>query len=315
MAKRTTPAQPEDRELTRAEIHLAMRRLQRRVSDVEAFDPTKVRSQQDPNIRALEAAIKETLAEIFGPNSRTYRSYSAAAALDTAGINMNGTPLHEVIEGLVHGKERSLVLLQQAIRSFEEKLEDLTGETDTGFIFAEPSRPSFSGAEARAEAGGFNIQGGDASFTVRRAATTIVTAVRSNQAALQLAALSLLASLDAKLEQLRADRSNSDDPAQYEDLKRRVEEFLAASSSNDEAPIVATTLSLADGLRAWWTKDHSGICNRAFNIGLFAGGLSICAAAGALGPVSVVTVGTLIAGKNIAKALEACVKLLKSDGQ
>jgi hypothetical protein len=141
----------------------------------------------------------------------------------------------------------------------------------------------------------------------------IVTAVRTNQAALQLSALSLLASLDAKLEQMRAERSNSEDPAQYEDLKRRVEEFLAANSSTHEAPIVATTLSLADGLRSWWTKDHSSICNKALNISLFAGGLSICAAAGALGPIGVVTVGTLIAGKDIPSALEACVKILRRD--
>jgi hypothetical protein len=124
MAKGMEPSRPAEKEYSLAEIHLAMRRLQRRASDVEAFDPTKVRSQQDPNIRALEAAIKETLAEIFGANSRTYRSYAAAAALDSAGINMNGTPLHEVIEGLVRGKERSLVLLRGAIRLLEEKIED-----------------------------------------------------------------------------------------------------------------------------------------------------------------------------------------------
>jgi hypothetical protein len=165
-----------------------------------------------------------------------------------------------------------------------------------------------------AEAGYYKLRGGEASFTVHRASATVIgTAVRTNQLALQLAALSLLASLDAKLELLRTERSNSEDPAQYEDLKRRVEEFLAACAANNDAPIVATTLSLADGLRGWWTKDHANICNRAFNIGLFAGGLSICAAAGALGPISVVTVGTLIAGKNISGALEACAKLLKRD--
>jgi hypothetical protein len=130
---------------------------------------------------------------------------------------------------------------------------------------------------------------------------------------LQLAALSLLASLDAKLEQMRSERSNSEDPAQYEDLKRRVEEFLAASSSNDDVPIVETSFSLADGLRDWWNKDHVNICKKALNMGLFAGGLSICAAAGVLGPLSVVTVGTLIAGKNFSGALDACAKLLKRD--
>lgn len=165
-----------------------------------------------------------------------------------------------------------------------------------------------------AGAGQYNVTGGNAGFIVRGApATMILSAVRTNQTALRLSAISLLALLDAKIEQLREARSNSEDAAQYEDLKRRVEEFLAASASAADEPIVSTTLSIADGLRAWWTKDHAGICNKAFNIGLFAGGLSLCAAAGALGPASIITVGTLIAGKDIPAALEACVKLLKGD--
>jgi hypothetical protein len=140
--------------------------------------------------------------------------------------------------------------------------------------------------------------------------TTIGKAVLGNKAALQLAAFSLRASLDARLEQIRVDRLNSEDPTQYEDLRRRVDEFLVASISGAEAPIVATTLSLADGLRNWWNEDHSSICNKLLNIGLFAGGLTICGLAGALGPVSVPIVATLIGGKDVASALESCVKLL-----
>jgi hypothetical protein len=159
--------------------------------------------------------------------------------------------------------------------------------------------------------GQFNVTGNDAALTVTRAPTTVIgKAVLSNKVALQLAALSLRASLDAKLEQMRADRSNSEDPAQYEDLRRRVDEFLIASMSNDETPVVATTLSLADGLRNWWTRDHSSICNRVLNMGLFAGGLAICGMAGALGPVSVPIVATLIGGKDVASSLESCVKML-----
>jgi hypothetical protein len=85
---------------------------------------------------------------------------------------------------------------------------------------------------------------------------------------------------------------------------------LIASMADDEDPIIATTLSLADGLRNWWTADHSIICNKALNIGLFAGGLAICGLAGALGPVSVPIVASLIGGKNVVSALESCVKLL-----
>jgi hypothetical protein len=37
---------------------------------------------------------------------------------------MNGTPHREVIEGLVHGKERAIELLRTAIRFFEETMQD-----------------------------------------------------------------------------------------------------------------------------------------------------------------------------------------------
>ena len=151
----------------------------------------------------------------------------------------------------------------------------------------------------------------EAGRTVR--VTVIGRSVLNNQTALQLSALALLNSLDAKLAQLRDARSNSEDPATYEDLKRRVEDFLAGCSAAEEAPAVKSTLSLADGLKNWWANDHISICNKALNLGLFSGGLAICSLAGALGTPSVVTIGTLIAGKDIPDALAACVKLLKGD--
>lgn len=162
-----------------------------------------------------------------------------------------------------------------------------------------------------AEAGQYRLEGQASTLTISRTPITVIgKAVRNNKVGVQFAALALRSSLDAKLEQMRADRSNSDDPALYENLKRRVDDFLIASESDDEEPAVAATLSLSEGLRNWWTTEHSSICNKTLNMGLFAGGLAICALAGALGPVGVVTVGTLIGGKDVASALESCVKML-----
>jgi hypothetical protein len=118
------PEEPEEMLWTPESIRGAIRKLRRRLSDVEAFDPQKVTRQFDPQVTALETSIRETLADVFRPNSRSYRNYQSAASLDTAGINMNGTPLHRVIEGLVRGKERSITLINGAIRFFEEKMED-----------------------------------------------------------------------------------------------------------------------------------------------------------------------------------------------
>jgi hypothetical protein len=124
MARRSSPQPPAEVELTAAQMRSAISRFQRRIGDLEAFDPQAVPTRSDPSIAALEASIDEALSETFGHGAHAYRRYSPAAELDTAGINMNGTSHHEVVEGLVHGKDRAMVLLKQAIRSFEEKLGD-----------------------------------------------------------------------------------------------------------------------------------------------------------------------------------------------
>ena len=123
MKKPVLPA-PRTVELSEPQIRAAIERFQRRIREVEDFDPQKVTDRKDPNIDALEAAIGEALTETFGHDTPARRPYAAAATLDTAGINMNGTPHHEVIEGLVHGRERSIVLMTRAIRSLEERLAD-----------------------------------------------------------------------------------------------------------------------------------------------------------------------------------------------
>jgi hypothetical protein len=137
-------------------------------------------------------------------------------------------------------------------------------------------------------------------------------AVATNQVAIQLAAVSLLNALDAKLETLHEARSNSEDAAVYENLKRLVEAFLAAQEKTDEKPVVESTLSLAEGFRNWWFKDHESICKKTMNIGLFTGGLTVCALAGALGvsDASIVTVGVLVGGKDVVGALTALAKML-----
>jgi hypothetical protein len=113
-----------EKEWTPESIRGALRKVRRRLADVEAFDPQKVTRQFDPAVTSLEISIRAMLADVFGANGRPYRSYQPAATLDMAGVNMNGTPLHEVIEGLVRGKERSITLLNGAIRFFEEKMQD-----------------------------------------------------------------------------------------------------------------------------------------------------------------------------------------------
>jgi hypothetical protein len=124
MARRPQSEPPVEKEWTPVSIRGALRKVRRRLADVEAFDPQKVTRQFDPAVVSLEISIREMLADVFGANGRSYRSYQPAATLDMAGVNLNGTPLSKVIEGLVQGKERSITLLNGAIRLFEEKMQD-----------------------------------------------------------------------------------------------------------------------------------------------------------------------------------------------
>src|SRR5260370_6704459 len=130
MAKRsTTPPPPQEIELTPLQMRAAISRFQRRLRDLEEFDPTTIKDRRDPRIDALEASIDEALSETFGHETHAYRLYARAKDLDTAGFKMNGTPHHKNFDGLLHGKDRATVLLQQAIRSLEEKLEQQPDES------------------------------------------------------------------------------------------------------------------------------------------------------------------------------------------
>lgn len=122
---------PETPDLSAAEIRAAISRFKRRIDDLEKFDPETVTERRDPRIAAIAAAIDEALREAFGDRTRAYMNYRAATSIDTAPHNYAYPPSdQEVIKGLYAGKERAIVLLNQAIRSFEEKLADLGEQPD-----------------------------------------------------------------------------------------------------------------------------------------------------------------------------------------
>lgn len=139
----------------------------------------------------------------------------------------------------------------------------------------------------------------------------IIRTVLADQAAVQLAALSLLTTIELKIETLRATGSNSE-IAEFDDLKRRVEEFLAASSKRDEAPIADTTLSIADGLRRFWTEKHVSICEKTLDMTLFGVGLAFCGAAGVLALPTALAVGALVGRKDVVETLREGAKYLPS---
>ena len=103
----------------------------------DAFDPQKVQKRyRVPEVMALEAAIDEALTAAFGHGTVEYRRYSDAATLDHGpriarlapafgsgyAPNFDASEAHDARRYFAEGKEQSIVLLRQAIRSLEEEI-------------------------------------------------------------------------------------------------------------------------------------------------------------------------------------------------
>jgi predicted nucleotide-binding protein len=139
MAKRTIPP-PQAPQLSPSQMRIAITKFQRRIKELQEFDPSSIQSRSDPKIKALEIAIDEALSDTFGHQTPEYNRYTRATNLDRAPVNLAyPTPLAEVIQGLAEGKEQANVILTQAIKSLEEKLADASKTDVTANTSVEPA--------------------------------------------------------------------------------------------------------------------------------------------------------------------------------
>ncbi|MFN7111968.1 MAG: TIGR02391 family protein [Brevundimonas sp.] len=103
----------------------ALVKIDRRLADLESFQPDEIRDRSDAQIGALELALDALLTDVFGHDSIEYTRYrSAVTQLDTANYNIYGTPHADVIEGLRQGKATAIAALMGIKRGFQEDLED-----------------------------------------------------------------------------------------------------------------------------------------------------------------------------------------------
>ena len=121
MQKKPTP-RTEPQHLTAVQLSQGIERLQRRIAEVESFDPASVKERWVPETKTVEVAIDDTLSKVFGHNSPQYHRYRSAADLDRGGLVLGGgpEPLYKVHQWLTEGKADSLALLKQAVKSLEE---------------------------------------------------------------------------------------------------------------------------------------------------------------------------------------------------
>jgi hypothetical protein len=120
--------------------------------------------------------------------------------------------------------------------------------------------------------------------------------------------------LEARLDELCNARGNTDEHHQqitrYEDLKQKVEDFLAKAANYavtkvDEPSVVKASASLLDGVKRIWAERHLHIAD----IGLLGTAAMVCRFTG---PLPTVVAGTIVGGDKVADALKAAVELAKS---
>ena len=116
--------------LSAEQMRSALPKLQRRIRDLEEFNPDSITQRGDPRLTALEKKLEDTVADVFGHDTIEYKRFRPHS-LDTAGYNMMyETSLAEVIRSVHESKQRETINLRTIIELFNEKLDD-GGESPT----------------------------------------------------------------------------------------------------------------------------------------------------------------------------------------
>ncbi|MCE3231928.1 MAG: nucleotide-binding protein containing TIR-like domain-like [Rickettsiaceae bacterium] len=133
MARRPTYNEPKQVELTIDQIRRGITSINRRIKELEEFDPNAVGERGAPEVDALEASLEGTIVDVFGHNTVEYKRYISAARLDNGPITLTTSWIEarggysqreDFHQYLIKGKQASLLLLAQAVRWLEEKLSD-----------------------------------------------------------------------------------------------------------------------------------------------------------------------------------------------
>ena len=122
--KRPAAAPNSAGQLSQEQMRAALTKFERRINDLEAFDPQSLRRRGDPRLEALENKLTETISDVFGHGTVEFNRYSPSS-LDQAGYDiLEETPIYEVIQSVAASKLREITKLRTLIDLFNERLLD-----------------------------------------------------------------------------------------------------------------------------------------------------------------------------------------------
>ena len=129
-ARRSSPPPPpEIKQFTREEIDRGIAKLERRIEDVQALDPQKVR-YDDQSRYSVEEAISNSVLEVFGPNSPEYRAHQHHQIWhDTGPFDLRGGS--DFQQCFADGIPQTVKMLRGLIKGLEEKRADLDFDATT----------------------------------------------------------------------------------------------------------------------------------------------------------------------------------------
>jgi hypothetical protein len=153
------------------------------------------------------------------------------------------------------------------------------------------------------------------------ARTKVGKAVEANEKEILLAVAALMLQIEDKLTVLRAEFPNYPETiakrdaaisdlegmhAELEHIRAMIVKFR--TSQVKEAEVVKSVQTFSEGVRLWWNKNHDRICDKAYDMGMFATAVTICSMAGASGNIGVALSAALVGGKPVADVVKGLAK-------
>ncbi len=124
--KSSSPPPPPSRNLGKQDLESGIRKLERRIEELKAFDVSSVHERWDARAQSLEDKIHATMAEIFGEGTPEYQRHSISE-LDTLPMSIMGEqyPVNEIREGYHKGVQNAVIKLESVRSLLQERLADL----------------------------------------------------------------------------------------------------------------------------------------------------------------------------------------------